>query len=196
MRWFLGVTLALCLSLGAYLASPLIALQKIASAVETRDAVTLAERIDFPAVQRSFRKQIVAAYLELTGIRLPLGAFARRLAISVADPIVARLMTVRALLDLLGKGETGKEGMRVDRAPFSDDAFESVWRLWLNSDYLGRDFYVYLPPESARSDQFRMHLRLIRWRWMIVGIELPSKLTTKLARELVEVTKDRIERVR
>jgi hypothetical protein len=86
------------------------------------------------------------------------------------------------------------EQVRIDRAPFTSDAFKSIWRLWLNSDYLGRDFYVDLPPEGPRSDQFKVHLRLIRWRWMLVGIELPPELTTRLARELVEVTRDRIER--
>jgi hypothetical protein len=196
MRYFFGITLALFLLLGAYFASPLIALRSIASAVESGDAVALTERIDFPSVRRSFKKQIVAEYLEITGRRLPLGAFARRLAVSVADPVVARLMTVRALLDLLGKGEAGKTKLRADRAPFTTDAFKSVWRLWLNADYSGRDFYVYLPPEGARSSQFRIHLRPIRWRWMVVGIELPQELTTKLARELIDVTEDRLRRAR
>jgi hypothetical protein len=71
MRWLLGVTLALCILPGIYIASPLIALQSIASAVETKDAFALNERIDFPSLRRSFRKQIVAAYLELTGRKLP-----------------------------------------------------------------------------------------------------------------------------
>jgi len=196
MRYLFGVVLALCLLLGAYFASPLIALQSIAAAVERRDAVALTERIDFPSVRRSFKKQIVAEYLELTGRKLPLGAFARRLAVSVADPVVARLMTVRALLDLLGKGEAGKTKLRVDGAPFTPDAFRSVWRLWLSTEYFGRDFYVYLPPEGARSSQFRIHLRPIRWRWMVVGIELPQELTTKLARELIDATEDRFRRAR
>lgn len=196
MRWLLGFTLALCLLLGVYLASPLLALQNIAAAVEARDAEALSERIDFPSLRRSFTKQIVATYSELTGRSLPLGAMSRRLAVSVADPVVAQLMTVRALLDLLAEGEAGKAKVRAERAPFTSEAFQSVWRLWLSADYLGRDFYIYLPPGGARSTQFRVHLRLERWRWTIVGIELPEELRQKLARELVDVTWDRSRRAR
>jgi hypothetical protein len=78
----------------------------MASAVENRDAVALEERVDWPALRRSLTKQVVATYLKLTGKNLPIGG--KRLAVSVADPIVARLMTIRILLDLLGKGEAGK----------------------------------------------------------------------------------------
>lgn len=193
MRWLLGF--ALCLLLGVYLASPLLALQNIASAVEAKDAEALTERIDFPSLRRSFTKQIVATYFEITGRRLPLGAMSRRLAVSVADPVVAQLMTVRALLNLLAKGTAGK-AVQAERAPFTTDAFQSVWRLWLSADYLGRDFYIYLPPDGARSTQFRVHLRLERWRWTIVGIELPEELAQKLARELIDVTQDRGRRAR
>ena len=109
------------------LASPLIALYDIASAIEDRDAVALTERIDFPAVRRSLTKQIVQEYLKLTGKKLPLQAIGKRLMVSAADPIIARLMTVRALLDLLNKGDAGEQAR-------------------LNSEYRGRSFSVYLPP--------------------------------------------------
>ena len=52
-------------------------------------------------MRRSLTKQIVQEYLKLTGKTLPLQAIGKRLMVSAADPIVARLMTVRALLDLL-----------------------------------------------------------------------------------------------
>ena len=125
-----------------------------------------------------------------------MGAMSRRLAVSVADPVVAQLMTVRALLDLLAEGKAGKAKVRAERAPFTTQAFESTWRLWLSADYLRRDFYIYLPPGRARSTQFRISLRLQRVRWMIVGIELPPELTQKLARELVGASQDRIRRAR
>jgi hypothetical protein len=194
MRWALWITVTLSILLGAYITSPLIALQRIASAVETRDAVALTERIEFPSLRRSLTKQIVATYLKLIGKKLPIGVFGKRLAVSVADPVVARLMTVRALLDLLGKGEAGKTAkVPIDRAPFTSTSFKSVWRVWLNTDYLGRDFYVYLPPEGSRGERFKVHLRLIRWRWRLVGIELPEDLKEQLAREIVKLTKERLK---
>ena len=197
MRWALWITLTFFIILGVYFASPLIALQRIASAVETRDAAALTERIDFPSVRRSLTKQIVATYLELTGKKLPIGAISKRFAISVADPIVARLMTMRALLDLLGKGEAGKSAkVPIDRAPFTSTSFKNVWRLWLNSDYLGRDFYVHLPPEGPREDQFTLHLRPINWRWKVVGIDLPEELQERLAQEIIKLTQERLAPLR
>jgi hypothetical protein len=141
IRWGVWVSLTLGVLLSVYLASPLIALQSIARAVETKDAVALTERLDFPALRRSLTKQIVQEYLNLTGKKLPLHAIGKRVVVSVADPVVARLMTVRALLDLLGKGDAGEKAkVPVERAPFTSSSFANLWQIWLNSEYLGRSF--------------------------------------------------------
>jgi hypothetical protein len=191
MRWGFLAAGALCVLLIIYLASPLIALHSIQSAVETKDAVTLTERIDFPALRRSLTKQIVEEYLKLTGKKLPLHAMGKRLAVSVADPVVARLMTIRALLDLLGKADAGEKAkLPIERAPFTSTSLDSLWRVWLNCDYRGRSFYVYLPPKKSRAEQFRAQLRLIGWNWRIVGLDLPEDLKEHLAKELVKVTND------
>jgi DUF2939 family protein len=191
-RWGRWVVLALGILLCTYLASPLIVLHEMASAVETKDAAALTARIDFPALKRSFTKQIAQEYLKLTGKKLPLNALARRVAVSVADPVVARLMTVTALLDLLGKGKVGdRTSVAVDRAPFASGSLGNLWQVWLDSDYFGRDFYVYLPPKKAREEQFRVDLRLKRWRWQMVGLDLPDDLKQHLARELIKASQER-----
>jgi hypothetical protein len=134
-----------------YLVSPLIALHSIRSAVQSKDAVALTDRIDFPALRRSLTKQIVAEYLKLTGKKLPLHAMGKRLAVSAADPVIVRLMAVRAMLDLLGKGDAGEKAkLPIERAPFTSTSFESLWQVWLNCDYRGRDFYVSLPPKNSK----------------------------------------------
>ena len=93
-------------------------------------------------------------------------------------------MTVRAILDLLGKGDAGEKAkLPIDRAPFTASSFQSLWRLWLESDYRGR----------IREEQFRVHL--IRWHWRVVGLELPEDLKERLARELIKLTQDRINPV-
>jgi hypothetical protein len=72
------------------------------------------------ALRRSLTKQIVQEYLKLTGKKLPLHAIGKRVVVSVADPVVARLMTVRALLDLLDKGDAGEKAkVPIERAPFA-----------------------------------------------------------------------------
>ena len=82
MRWALWITTTLGIALGVYIASPLIALHGIASAVEAQDAAALSERLEFPALRRSLTKQIVAEYLKLTGKKLPIQAMARTLVVS------------------------------------------------------------------------------------------------------------------
>jgi hypothetical protein len=193
IRWGVWVVLTLGILLSVYLASPLIALHNIARAVEIKDAIALTERIDFPSLRRSLTKQVVQQYLKLTGKKLPLHAIGKRVVVSMADPVVARLMTVRALLDLLGKGDAGvKAKMPVERAPFTSASFNSLWQIWLSSEYSGRSFYVYLPPKKTRSEQFIVHLHLRGWRWRIVGVDLPDDLKEQLARELVKLTQDRL----
>jgi hypothetical protein len=191
-RWGRWVVLALGILLSTYLASPLIVLHEMASAVENKDAEALTERIDFPALKRSFTKQIAQEYLKLTGKKLPLNALARRVVVSVADPVVARLMTVRAILDLLGKGKAGDNtSVPAERAPFASGSLRNLWQVWLDSDYLGTDFYVFLPPEKSREEQFRVHLRLEGWRWQMVGLDLPDDLKEHLARELIKLSQER-----
>jgi hypothetical protein len=115
----------------------------------------------------------------------------KRLAVSAADPVIVRLMTVRAMLDLLGKGDAGEKAkLPIERAPFTSTSFESLWQVWLNCDYRGRDFYVYLPPKKSRAEQFRAQLRLNNWRWRIVGLDLPEDLKEQLAKELVKLTNE------
>jgi len=195
MRWALWISVILGAVLAVYIGSPLVALYRIGSAVEARDAAALEQRIDFPSVRRSFNRQIMARYRKVTGKPVPLGAMARRFALSVADPIVARLMTINALLDLLGKGEVGTSArVPADQAPFTASSLGNVWQLWLSSDYLGRTFYIYLPPDRPRVSQFGVEFRLSSWQWRIVGIDLPEDLKEELTRELVDLTKDRAQR--
>jgi hypothetical protein len=58
MRWRVLAAGALCILLIIYLASPLIALHSIESAVQSKDTASLTDRIDFPALRRSLTKQI------------------------------------------------------------------------------------------------------------------------------------------
>ena len=193
MRWVLWISFFLGLLLGIYFASPFIALHRIATAVETRDAVAVTERIDFPAVRRSLTKQIVATYLKLTGKKLPLGAIGKRFAFSVADPIVARLMTVTALLDLLAEGRRRKQCEGTNRQGTLQFGFPKEHLAALvELPPMGKKFLCLPTAGWARNEQFRVHLRLSRWRWKFVGVDLPESMKEQLARELVELTRERI----
>ena len=70
-------------------------------------------------------------------------------------------MTVRALLGFLGKGNAGENAkVPLGTRTIHLGALNDLWQAWLDSDYLGRNFYVYLPPKKSREEQLRLNLRL------------------------------------
>ena len=75
MRWGLWTTVVLIVLLVAYFAWPLVGFYSLASAVESRNAAALAERVDFPSLRRSLSQQVIAEYLKLTGKDKELGRF-------------------------------------------------------------------------------------------------------------------------
>ena len=76
------------------------------------------------------------------------------------------------------------------RAPFTSCSLTSLWQVWLDLHYRGRNFFVYLPPKKSREEQFRVNLRLTGWHWRMVGLDLPEDLKQHLAKELIKLTKD------
>src|SRR6476659_7178414 len=178
MRWALWITTTLGIALGVYIASPLIALHGIASAVEARDAAALSERLEFPALRRSLTKQIVAEYLKLTGKKLPIQAMARTL--------VGSCRSHRRPLDdrpchfgFAWQGRCWRKGEAPDRSCSLHGVFIPKPLASLVGIRLSR----------KREEQFRVH---IRWHWRVVALELPEDLKERLARELIKLTQDPI----
>jgi hypothetical protein len=186
---FLAAAAVLC---GAYLAWPYWALYDLARAVEARDHGAIERQVDFVAVRRVFTDQIIRTYLRLTGRDAQLTPFRRDLIVAVtstiADPIVAKLASPEALGDLLRTGwpasvlpdsTTGFDGLSVN-------ALGNVWRLFLNSEYGLRDFYLSMPVAKPPEQQFRLQFRLNNWRWILSGVQLPMPVQEAIARELIK----------
>ena len=198
MRWTIRIAALLAVLLLAYAIWPVAGFFRIASAIEARDAPALAKLVDFKALRKSLTKQIVAAYIELTGKEKQLGLLGKSLAVglgsSYAEPIVARLINEETLMDLLTKGDAGG-GAKVpsEIAPFSKSALSSGWRTWWASHYGLGDYYVYLPPDKAADEQFEVKLSLSQWQWKLAGIDLPQPLRLKLAQELVKQKDEKSE---
>lgn len=190
MRWFLRIVLVLVLVLAAYTAWPLYGLYRLGMAFEARNASAVAELVDFSALRGSLTRQLMLTYLNLTGQDARLGRAATEiaagLASSVADPIVARLINPESLIELLNRGSLGGgRSLNVGLPSPSTFAVGGVWRTWLNAEYSGRSFHVSLPVERPPAERFRLHLRLIQWRWKLSGIDLPERLRVELAQEII-----------
>ena len=191
MRWFIRISAVVLVLLAGYTVWPVAALYKLATAVETRNAAAINDATDWTALRRDLTSQVVATYLRLTGKSSGLGEvgsrFATGIGVTIADPVVADLLTPESLLDLLQLGGGGAVLQRSpDIAPLKASALDSAWRVWLASEYRIGDFFVGLPPERAVTARFRLHLRLVNWTWRLVGIDLPEELRVRLAQEVIK----------
>jgi hypothetical protein len=191
MRWTLRIAAILTVLLLAYAIWPVVGFFRIASAIEARDAAALAKLVDFRALRKNLTKQVVTAYIELTGKEQKLGLLGKTFAVGVgtsyAEPIIARLLNEQTLIDLLTKGEGG-DGIKVpaEFAPFSPSAMKSGWQTWWASEYGLGDYYVYLPPDKPLDKQFKVKLSLTGLQWKLTGIDLPEPMKIELAQELVK----------
>src|SRR2546428_4120286 len=107
MRLLIGLGALVALWL-VYATSAFLAPYRLADMVQKRDIAGLSERVDFPVLRRSISAQVVRKYLQLTGKELRPGSIAEQFAVGVgvviADPIVAKLVTPEALIELLQSG--------------------------------------------------------------------------------------------
>jgi hypothetical protein len=203
MRWAIRIAAVLAILLLAYAIWPVVGFARIASAIEAKDGPGLAKLVDFRALRKSLTKQIVAAYIELTGKEKQLGLMGKTLAVGIgtsyAEPIVAELLNEQTLIDLLTKGQVGGGGgvgavkVPAELAPFSKSALQSGWQTWWASEYGLGDYYVYLPPDKTPDKQFKVRLSLKDLQWKLTGLDLPGPMRIELAQQLVKQRAEKSE---
>jgi hypothetical protein len=176
-----------------YVGWPLRDLLVLTRAFETRNVETLTSHINFAAVRASLTRQIVAAYLKRAGIKVnPLvqGAAAGA-ASSIADPIVARVISPEALAALMSNGwpVTVVPDKPASALGITSQSVGTGWQIFLGSEYGFGRFEVALPASLPPSQRFRLAFRLTQWRWRLVGITLPESIQMLLADELIKTQK-------
>lgn len=190
MRWTVRIVIVFVVSWAAFFVWPYFGLRSLVQAVRKHDVAAVNERINFPALRQSLAAQIVGTYLRLTGKEARLGQF-RDLAIaatsSIADPIVAQLISAQAMTDLLASG--WPTAVLPEKLPqlrgLSTGAVGSVWQVLANSDHGLRTFSLAVPANVAREFQFRLRFRLSGWTWKLYDVRLPEELLTRLTREMI-----------
>jgi hypothetical protein len=193
MRWTLRIGFLALVAWAAFMVSPFVALYRLAEAVEARDTAALDERVNFHALRLSLSKQIVSEYLRTVGRSQELDSFERNLATSagatLADPLVARLVTPEAVLSLLSgrlpaEASTGRSP-RLPGRPLHVGSFGAALRIFMASQSRGfRNIMVALPDGPPKAEQVRLHLRLSGTAWRLLGVELPQVMLTALVKQL------------
>src|SRR3954447_12764211 len=144
MRWTLRLCLLFILAWIVYAISPYVALYKLSRAIERRDIPQISEYINFRAFRLSLTKQLVGDYLDRLGRNRDMGAFDKKIAAeagaTVADPLVAQLLTPQALVDLLDDGwpqQVVAQSAEAIPARLDFGSFRKAWRLYSSSESRG-----------------------------------------------------------
>jgi DUF2939 family protein len=178
------------IALLAYLAWPPASLYGLALAVEARDVAGVDQRIDIQEIRRSLAVQVVTTYFELSGKKANglVGQIMLSGATTIADALLANLVTPDALIDLLGRGNVASALPRLanNMPVLSPALFHNVWRVLANSDYAIVRYHVRVPFDRPAADQFRFQLRLSRGTWRLIEVELPAQLRRQLAQSIID----------
>ena len=187
MRKIVAAILVIAVLFVAWSAWPFFGLYALARAVQSGDIARIEERVNYPALGRSLRSQVLATYARQTGLPLDRGLIGN-LASAVADPLIAKILSRVAVAQFLQNGwPTPVLGDRPPTIPAPNwNALGDVWQLYANAQYGLRDFSVRLPVNEPRARQYRVNLTLDGLTWKLTGFELPDELADRLARELVK----------
>jgi hypothetical protein len=198
MRWTIAFLCALLVLGLVFFASPYVALYRLAQAVEARDVSALQRRVNIRAVRISLTRQIVTTWLEERDRapgqpRRPPAMGAAGLGATIADPIVARLVTPDALIGLIDRGWppgfVAPDGSG-DAAPRPGggvglQGLRDVWRIFVDAESRGFRVMSFSTPHGApAAERVRLVFRLQRFRWRLSGVDLPASLRKRLIQEL------------
>jgi hypothetical protein len=192
MRKTIATLVVLGLILIGYTAWPLYDLFVLVRAIETRDVGTVTRHVYFDRVRISLTDQVVAAYVRRTGIQIsPLARSMAAAALSIADPVVKKLISPEALSELLAVG--WPVAVVPDPPPgtigITRSTMGTIWQVFANSEYgLGR-FEVAAPAALPPQQRFGLTFRLLQWRWRLVAVTLPENIQNLLADELIKATR-------
>ena len=178
-----------------YIAWPLYDLTALVRAIDARDVSTLARHVHFDRVRASLTQQIVSAFVQMSGVQPGLVTEqAVVVGISIADPLITKLVSPEALSELLAVG--WPVAVVPDPPPsgtvgISTDTLGTALQIFVASHYgIGR-FEVSAPTVLPPANRFRLTFHLLSWRWRLVGITVPENVRNLLANEVVKAVRER-----
>jgi hypothetical protein len=188
MRWFFGTLLALLVGVAIYVGSALVSLGGLVEAARAGDGAAVLARTDVVRLRRSLVDQIVGAYLKQLGTDRPVKPLERMVAstygASVADAMIAKMLTEENLTGILNKGAISVGGPAVANMQRLSDidtsrVFETLKRI---SPVKPVEFLIRLG-EAENAGGINFHFEGNGWK--LSGIQLPSAAVQVLAQSLV-----------
>ena len=189
MRKTIATVIILGLVWIGYTSWPIYDLLVLLHATETRDVQTVTQHVYFDAVRVSLTNQVVAAYIRRTGVSISPLAQSMAGALGIADPILKKLISPKALSELLGAGwpVTVVPGPPPGTVGITESTIGTIWQIFGNSEYGLARFEVTAPSTLPHQQRFRLTFRLFQWRWRLVAVTLPENIQKLLGDELAKV---------
>jgi hypothetical protein len=189
MRKIILVIVVAVLAGIAWFAWPLMAIYSLARAVEARDIPAIIEQVEPLTIRRSLTSQVIAAYNRVTGTPLPASNLLVAIADTIADPIIARIVTPEGIALLLQSGWVEAElAPRPSEARgFNMRTLGDPWRVFLNSQHKLDRYLISYPVDEPMAQRFELEWRLRGVRWRLATIRLPERLADRLAERLAEL---------
>lgn len=190
MRWIARLGFPLAFVFLVYTVWPFVDLYRLAKAVEARNPSAITERIDFGRLRMSVGEQIASTYQRTRG-RDAINPWARGIVVGLGEPLgdqlVGSLVSPDAIVELFAEGwpRYVLPEKPATAAPLTPD-WGRLFDLYVNSEYTLRDFSIWLPVMKPLPERFRLRLQLAKWRWKLVGIDLPEHLRLALAEEMAK----------
>ena len=112
-------------------------------------------------------------------------------ALGIADPILKKLISPKALSELLGAGwpVTVVPGPPPGTVGITESTIGTIWQIFGNSEYGFGRFEVAGPAALPPQHRFHLEFRLLQWHWRLVGVTLPQNIQNLLADELARATR-------
>ena len=175
-----------------YIAWPLYDLYALVNAFEKRDVQTVVRHVYFDSVRRSLADQILAAYVQRTGVQLsPRLQGMAATALVIAEPVLSKVISPEALSEFL---TTGWPIWVVPEVPpgtigISREDLVNAWQVFAASEYGFARYSISLPQSVSPTYRFTLTFKLLRWHWELTSITLPESIQNLLADELVKAMK-------
>jgi hypothetical protein len=189
MRWFLGTIFALLVGVMIYAGSAVVSLKGLVEVAKAGDGAGVLARTDTVRLRRSLVDQIVSAYLKQLGQDRPVRPLERLVAntygASIADAMIAKMLTPENLTAILNKGAINSGGTPIPNMVRlteidTSNVFETLTRI---SPINPVEFQIRLG-ETESAGGISVHFEGNGWK--LSGIQLPAAAIQVLAQDLVQ----------
>jgi Protein of unknown function (DUF2939) len=189
MRWFLGSLLVIVVGIGLYVGSALVSLGGLADAARRGDGAEVLARTDVVRLRHSLVDQIVSSYLKQAGRdrqikpleRLALNTYGA----SIADAMIAKMLTEQNLTAILNKGSIGLGGAEIAQVQSLTQIDTSRILEMLSRISLVKPVELFVrlgDPDSGGG----VSLHFEGTGWKLSGVQLPAAAVDALARDLMK----------